>query len=88
VGSRDRQDYLRAARHTDYTISVAFSPEGQHVVSGTIDRTIRVWRIGTSDVVSGPVENYPDPCFTHDAKLEEDGWILGSHGELLFSHQQ
>ncbi len=30
--------------HIDYVFSVAFSPDGQYLVSGSWDRTIRFWR--------------------------------------------
>ena len=29
--------------HSDYVRSVAFSPDGTKIVSGSVDRTIKVW---------------------------------------------
>jgi len=40
--------------HTDWVNSVAFSPDGHHVVSGSYDRTIRVWNATTGETVTGP----------------------------------
>jgi len=40
--------------HTNMVLSVAFSPEGQRIVSGSSDRTIRVWSTTMGETVAGP----------------------------------
>ena len=35
--------------HSDYVWSVAFSPDGTKIVSGSLDRTIKVWDFGASE---------------------------------------
>ena len=35
--------------HTDYVNSAGFSPEGQHIVSGSSDKTVRVWETTTGE---------------------------------------
>ena len=44
--------------HTSYVNSVAFSQDGKHIVSGSDDKTIRVWDSETGDVVLGPLEGH------------------------------
>ncbi|KIM20971.1 hypothetical protein M408DRAFT_305789 [Serendipita vermifera MAFF 305830] len=44
--------------HTDWVTRVAFSPDGRRIVSGSRDRTVRVWDAETGDVVSGPFEGF------------------------------
>ena len=40
--------------HTSYVLSVAFSPDGQHIVSGAADQTICVWNSMTGEMAAGP----------------------------------
>jgi WD40 repeat protein len=35
----------RLAGHTDHVTSVAFAPDGRHAVSGSLDRTIKLWEL-------------------------------------------
>src|ERR1700685_4631516 len=44
--------------HKDVVTSVAFSPDGKRVASGSYDNTIRVWGAETGAVVSGPFEGH------------------------------
>ena len=37
----------KQSAHSDYVRSVAFSPDGATIVSGSDDRTIKVWDGGT-----------------------------------------
>jgi len=44
--------------HTEWVTSVAYSPEGTHIVSGSWDRTIRVWNATTGQCVAGPLQGH------------------------------
>ena len=35
--------------HSDYVLSVAFSPHGTKIVSGSYDKTIKVWDFGAQE---------------------------------------
>jgi WD40 repeat protein len=38
----------KQSAHSDYVTSVAFSPDGSTIVSGSWDNTIKVWDAGVS----------------------------------------
>ncbi|KIM23652.1 hypothetical protein M408DRAFT_77303 [Serendipita vermifera MAFF 305830] len=44
--------------HQDMVLSVAFSPNGKRIVSGSEDRTIRVWDAETAEMVAGPFKGH------------------------------
>ena len=44
--------------HTAAIHSIALSPDGKHVVSGSSDKTIRIWDAETGRTVAGPFEGH------------------------------
>ncbi|KAF9061091.1 WD40-repeat-containing domain protein [Rhodocollybia butyracea] len=46
--------------HSDWVWSVAFSPDGNHIASGSADRTLRVWDARTGDLLVGPFNGHND----------------------------
>ncbi|KAF8130208.1 WD40 repeat-like protein, partial [Boletus edulis] len=44
--------------HTDLVTSVAYSADGGHIVSGSVDGTIRIWNTATGQCVAGPIEGH------------------------------
>ena len=44
--------------YTDSVQSVAFSPDGRHIVSGSHDKTIQIWDAQTGDLVGNPPQGH------------------------------
>ncbi|KAH7917658.1 WD40 repeat-like protein [Leucogyrophana mollusca] len=51
---------LRVMRHMDRVESVAFSPNGTHIISGSDDNTIHVWDASTGIQVLPPMQGHQD----------------------------
>ena len=60
--------------HTYWVRSVAFSHDGTFVVSGSLDNTIRIWL----------TKQVHHSLYTNQSIVDENGWVLGENGELLF----
>ena len=41
--------------HSDWVRSVAYSPDGKHIVSGSKDKTVKIWDAATGQEVSNRV---------------------------------
>ncbi|KIM89589.1 hypothetical protein PILCRDRAFT_1933 [Piloderma croceum F 1598] len=63
--------------HTDFVSCVAFLQDGKRIVSGSGDKTIRVWDVDTGDVVVGPLYGHASllisVTFSQDSKLIVSG---------------
>jgi len=51
----------KESAHSNHVYSVAFSPDGKTIVSGSADKMIKVWDSGAPAVESAP---RPEPRFT------------------------
>jgi len=38
--------------------SVVYSPDGQHIISGSFDKTIRIWGADTGAAVGKPLQGH------------------------------
>ncbi|OCH83941.1 hypothetical protein OBBRIDRAFT_799491 [Obba rivulosa] len=56
--------------HQNSVRSVAFSPDGKHIVSGSSDYSIRICN--------------PEDHLSDQGVPDNDGWVMGKQGELLF----
>ena len=48
--------------HSDLVRSVAYSPDGKHIVSGSDDKTVKIWDSSTGKVVRVLVCHRPIVC--------------------------
>jgi len=44
--------------HTNGVTSVAFSRDGMHIVSGSIDKTVCIWDVSTGQLVGSPLQGH------------------------------
>ena len=59
--------------HTDSAISVAFLPDGQHIVSSSSDGTIRMWNPKTGKTVGGPFTINTNSVYFNSVAFSPDG---------------
>ena len=62
--------------HSGQVTSVAFSPDGQHIVSGSYDYTICVWNTMTGEIVAGPFSGHAD--WVNSVAFSPDGQYIVS----------
>jgi WD40 repeat protein len=48
--------------HSSYVMSVALSPDGTKIVSGSWDKTIKVWDFGAPEPSNRPISANSDDC--------------------------
>ncbi|CAE6497094.1 unnamed protein product [Rhizoctonia solani] len=53
-----QQQPSRLIGHSDAVLSAHFSPDGTRVVSGSLDKSIRVWDIKSGEIVLGPIQGH------------------------------
>src|SRR5206468_4258081 len=66
--------------HTGSLTSVCFSPDGKHIVSGSLDQTVKVWDAATGQEIlslRGHTGAVTSVCFSPDGKR-----ILSGGGEF------
>jgi WD40 repeat protein len=57
--------------HSGYVLSVGISPDGKRIVSGSADRTIRIWDFNTGKLqktIAGQTREIESVAFSHDGK--------------------
>ena len=69
--------------HTKSINSVAFSPDGRHIVSGSMDGTIRVWNAMTGETVAGPFTGHTGSVWSVVFSPDGHHIVSGSMDETI-----
>jgi WD40 repeat protein len=64
--------------------SVAYSPDGQHIISGSSDKTIRIWDAKTGAAVGQPLEGHMDSV--QSIAFSPDGQRIVSRSDDFTNH--
>jgi len=65
MGCRDRICRRQASRGATASVwSVAYSPDGRHLIPGSSDKTIRMWDADTGSAVGKPLEGHTDSVWS------------------------
>ena len=69
--------------HEDAVCSVAFSPDGQRIVSGSADKTLRVWDAATGQPVGEPLRGHEDGVWSVAFSPDGQRIVSGSADKTL-----
>jgi WD40 repeat protein len=70
------------AGHTSSVISVAFSPDGQYVLSGSRDGTVRIWDFKAGQTVR-TIEVFEGQLNLNSREHVLDGMVLSPKGDMI-----
>ncbi|TFK66571.1 WD40 repeat-like protein, partial [Pluteus cervinus] len=69
--------------HSNWVRSVAYSPDGRYVVSGSNDNTIRIWDASTGQQVGQPLQGHSDSVNSVAYSLNGTYVASGSNDQTL-----
>ena len=68
----------RALVHSGEVASIAFSPDGRFLATGTLDKSVRIWEVASGKLVGQPI---PQPDMVNTVEFSRDGrWLLAATG--------
>jgi WD40 repeat protein len=69
--------------HSDNVLFVAFSNDGSRVVSGSSDKTIRIWDVEAGKTVMGPLEGHSDNVLSVAFSNDGSRVVSGSNDNTI-----
>ena len=69
--------------HTSFVPSVAYSPDGRHIVSGSDDETIQLWDAQTGGQVGNPLQGHTDSVLSVAFSPDGRHIVSGSSDETI-----
>jgi WD40 repeat protein len=79
-----RKEVASLAGHTNWVHSVAFSPDGQHIVSGSYDNLVKVWSVSPRKEVASKVASLAGSNGVCSVAFSPDGQhIVSGSGDML-----
>ena len=82
AASAEQQEVLRVEAHSLRIASVAFSPDGTKIVTGSDDRTLRLWDARTGDPIGAPMTGQEGPIWS--VAFSPDGTRIVSVSKVGF----
>jgi WD40 repeat protein len=74
---QESQEMKQFQGHTDSVYSVAFSPDGKRIISGSGDKTLRLWDAQTGQPIGHPLKGHTDSvisvAFSPDGRRTASG---------------
>ena len=70
-GADEKRELLLPLGHSGYIKSVAFTPDGKSVFTGSVDGSVRLWDVGTGKTIrvfQRPPEQYSPVAYARDGK--------------------
>ena len=58
IGFIPTTEHTTLQGHTEYVTSVAYSPNGSRIASGSADDTVRIWNVATGEPVGHPLQGH------------------------------
>ncbi|WP_017302022.1 caspase family protein [Nodosilinea nodulosa] len=77
------QEVNRLQGHGDAVYAVAFSPDGQQIVSGSADKTIQLWNAQTGEPIGEPLRGHGDEIYALAFSPDGQRIVSGSADKTL-----
>ncbi|KAF9063630.1 WD40-repeat-containing domain protein [Rhodocollybia butyracea] len=83
VSSQWRRLQATIEGHGGLVHSVAFSPDGNHIASGSADKTLRVWDARTGDLLVGPFNGHKEQVKCIAFSCDDQKIVSGSYDKTV-----